>query len=69
MSKRKILTFIKDVNYDRLPQHFKDKRQQLSELGRTIDKLNSRKDKINKELQTIYTSSKSLNKQYTQIYK
>ena len=69
MSKRKILTFIKDVNYDRLPQHFKDKRQQLSELGRTIDKLNRRKDKINKELQTIYTSSKSLNKQYTQLYK
>ena len=69
MSKRKILTFIKDVNYDRLPQHFKDKRQQLSELGRTIDKLNRRKDKIKKELQTIYTSSKSLNKQYTQLYK
>ena len=69
MSKRKILTFIKDVNYDRLPQHFKDKRQQLSELGRTIDKLNRRKDKIKKELQTIYTSSKSLNKQYNQLYK
>ena len=69
MSKRKILTYIKGVNYDRLPQHFKDKRQQLSELGRTIDKLNRRKDKIKKELQTIYTSSKSLNKQYTQLYK
>ena len=69
MSKRRILDNISKNDYQSLPQQNKDKRQQLTDLGRTIDKLNRRKDKINKELQTIYTSSKSLNKQYTQLYK
>ena len=69
MSKRRILDYISKNDYQSLPQQYKDKRQQLTDLGRTIDKLNRRKDKIKKELQTIYTSSKSLNKQYTQLYK
>ena len=42
MSKRRILDYISKNDYQSLPQQYKDKRQQLTDLGRTIDKLNRR---------------------------
>ena len=68
MSKRKILDYISKSDYESLPQSYKDKRQQLTDLGRNIDKLNRRKEKINNELQSIYSTSKTLKKQYTELY-
>ena len=66
--KRPILDYISKSDYENLPQSYKDKRQQLTDLGKSLDKLNRRKDKINNELQTIYSSTKSLKKQYTKLY-
>ena len=60
--KRPILDYISKSDYENLPQSYKDKRQQLTDLGKSLDKLNRRKDKINNELQIIYSSTKSLKK-------
>ena len=56
--KRKILDYISKSDYENLPQSYKDKRQQLTNIGKSIDKITKRKNKINNELQSIF------NKQY-----
>ena len=66
--KRKILDYISKSDYENLPQSYKDKRQQLTNIGKSIDKLTKRKNKINNELQSIYTETKTLKKQYTELY-
>ena len=66
--KRKILDYISKSDYENLPQSYKDKRQQLTNIGKSIDKLTKRKNKINNELQSIYTETKTLKRQYTELY-
>lgn len=68
MKKRKILDYIKNVDYERLPQSYKDLRQKLTDIGKKYDKLNRDKKKLNDKLQIIYKDQKSISKQYTKIY-
>lgn len=68
MKDRKILDYIKNVDYDSLPQSYKDLRQQLTDVGKQYDKLKRDKKKLNDKLQIIYKEQKSVSKQYTKLY-
>ena len=65
MKDRKILDYIKNVDYDSLPQSYKDLRQQLTDVGKQYDKLKRDKKKLNDKLQIIYKEQKSVSKKYT----
>ena len=69
MKDRKILDYIKNVDYDSLPQSYKDLRQQLTDVGKQYDKINRDKKKLNNKLQIIYKEQKSVSKEYTKLYK
>tara|TARA_B100000768_G_C11099323_1_gene298379 strand:- start:72 stop:644 length:573 start_codon:yes stop_codon:yes gene_type:complete len=69
MKDRKILDYIKNVDYDSLPQSYKDLRQQLTDVGKQYDKINRDKKKLNDKLQIIYKEQKSVSKEYTKLYK
>jgi hypothetical protein len=69
MKDRKILDYIKNVDYDSLPQSYKDLRQQLTDVGKQYDKLKRDKKKLNDKLQIIYKDQKSISKKYTKLYK
>ena len=62
------ISFIDRVDYDKLPQPFKDKRQQLTVLGRKLRKLEKDKIKYQSKLTSIKTDFKVLKKQYYKIY-
>ena len=68
MKDRKILDYIKNVDYDSLPQSYKDLRQQLTDVGKQYDKIKRDKKKLNDKLQIIYKEQKSVSKQYTKLY-
>ena len=69
MKKRKILDYIKSVDYNKLPQPYKDLRQQLTDVGKDYDKLVRKKMKLKSQLEVIYKESKSISKKYTKLYK
>lgn len=69
MKDRKILDYIKNVDYDSLPQSYKDLRQQLTDVGKQYDKLKRDKKKLTDKLQTIYKDQKLVSKEYTKLYK
>ena len=54
------ISFIDRVDYDKLPQPFKDKRQQLTVLGRQLRKLEKDKIKYQSKLTSIKTDFKPL---------
>ena len=64
----KKLDYIDRVDYDKLPQSFKDKRQQLTVLGRQLRKLEKDKIKYQSKLTSIKTDLKDLTTQYNKLY-
>ena len=64
----KKLDYIDRVDYDKLPQSFKDNRQKLTELGKQLRKLEKDKTKYQSKLSSIKTDLKELTKQYNKLY-
>ena len=64
----KKLDYIDRVDYDKLPQSFKDNRKKLTELGKQLRKLEKDKTKYQSKLTSIKTDFKVLKKQYYKIY-
>ena len=63
----KKLDYIDRVDYDKLPQSFKDNRKKLTELGKQLRKLEKDKTKYQSKLTSIKTDLKDLTKQYKPI--
>ena len=64
----KKLDYIDRVDYDKLPQSFKDNRKKLTELGKQLRKLEKDKTKYQSKLTSIKTDLKDLTKQYNKLY-
>ena len=64
----KKLDYIDRVDYDKLPQSFKDNRQKLTELGKQLRKLEKDKTKYQYKLNSTKTDLKELTKQYNKLY-
>ena len=64
----KKLDYIDRVDYDKLPQSFKDNRKKLTELGKQLRKLEKDKIKYQSKLTSIKTDLKDLTKQYNKLY-
>ena len=65
----KKLDFIDRVEYNKLPQSYKDKRKKLTQLSKELRRLDKKKDKLKVEIKLIQSQTKSLNKTHNLLYK
>jgi len=65
----KKLDYLDKLDYEKLPQSYKDTKSQFHIVSRELIKLDKKKDKLKLELKSITVNRKSIKKQHTKLYK
>lgn len=65
----KKLDYLDKLDYEKLPQSYKDTKSQFHIISRELIKLDKKKDKLKLELKSITVNRKSIKKQHTKLYK